>query len=192
MERKDINFGVEKIDHKWYFHFDAHSGTVNSMSVYKENSSIEIPEQLAMNIHNGIDNMAFYKVLFENGKYKYVNVVQATPEITDEKTDFDVNQSYYKIFENNADAQINFNHIGTTIKISATKSMKNIFKETFSHSEENLHKFYVCKKNDLSIMYKFLNINLTELINTDIEVEIGYKKSDCSVYCRKIFDYNYV
>ena len=26
MERKDIQFGVEKVQHTWYFHFDASTG----------------------------------------------------------------------------------------------------------------------------------------------------------------------
>ena len=36
MERKDLQFGVKKIQHQWYFHFDLDTGMVNSMSVNKQ------------------------------------------------------------------------------------------------------------------------------------------------------------
>ena len=74
MERKNVQFGVEKVQHTWYFHFNLDTGMVESMSVGKQSNSIEIPNTLAEAINSGSENMAFYKVLFENGKYKYINL----------------------------------------------------------------------------------------------------------------------
>ena len=67
MERKDLQFGVEKIQHQWYFHFDVDTGMVNSMSIHKQESSVPIPDSLAQDINSGNDNMMFYKVLFKDG-----------------------------------------------------------------------------------------------------------------------------
>lgn len=192
MERKDIKFGVEKIDHKWYFHFDTNTGIVNSMSVNKENSSIEIPSQLALNIQSGVDNMAFYKVVFENGAYRYINTVQAITEVSEEKNYKNENTNFYKIPDVLQDSQIVLTHKADKIFIGATQQMKNIIADTFDRTHTNSHKFYVCQKNDHSILHQLLDVDLNDLVDNELEFDVGLEKSQCSVYCRKVFDYCYV
>ena len=74
MERKDIQFGVEKVQHKWYFHFDAVTGMVESMSVIQQSNSVEIPDSLADAINSGSENMAFYKVTFKAVSYTHLTL----------------------------------------------------------------------------------------------------------------------
>ena len=52
---------------------------VESMSVIQQSNSVEIPDSLADAINSGSENMAFYKVTFKDGQYKYTNTVEVTP-----------------------------------------------------------------------------------------------------------------
>lgn len=191
MDRKDINFGVEKIDHKWYFHFEPSTGLVNSMSVHREDSSIEIPKQLAENIHNGIDNMSFYKVIFNNGEYQYINTVQATPEITQESTYNVKNIDFYKITNNNREAQIVFQQKSNLITVSATQSMKTVLQNAFKKNK-NTHKFFVCEKNDHSILHQMIEINLLDLVDQDITIPTDLQPNSYSIFCKKVLEYSHV
>ena len=190
MERKDIQFGVEKVQHTWYFHFDLDTGMVESMSVVKQSNSIKIPNTLAEAINSGSENMAFYKVLFENGKYKYINTVKVTPtENTANNSDV-INPSVYKLKENSLESKIVFKHLDKQILISATDTMKKTIKDSFN--KDSTHKFYVCKKNDHSILHKTIEINLFDLVNKNISVPVDVDKKDCSIFCRKILEYSHV
>jgi len=193
MERKDINFGVEKTDHKWYFHFDSSTGSINSMSVNKENSSLEIPTQLAENIQKGIDNMAFYKVVFKDGKYTHINTVEAQTTRSEEKINDDTgNIDVYKIGNNNTDTKIVFKHDKKILRISATDSMKTVIKNTFTEKKQNFHKFFICGKNDHSLLHKSLEIDLLDLIDSEIKIDMELQPNEYSIYCRKVFDYSNV
>tara|TARA_B100000927_G_scaffold22773_1_gene17302 strand:+ start:33 stop:605 length:573 start_codon:yes stop_codon:yes gene_type:complete len=190
MERKNIQFGVEKVQHTWYFHFDASTGMVESMSVVKQSNSIEIPNSLAEAINTGSENMAFYKVIFENGKYTYTNTVKVTPtENTTNNSDV-VNPSFYKLKENALESKIVFEHIDKQISISATETMKNTIKDSFK--KDSTHRFYLCKKNDHSILHKMIEINLHDLVDQNITVPVDVEKEDCSIFCRKILEYSHV
>lgn len=193
MERKDIIFGVEKIDHKWYFHFDAETGMVNSMSVHKEDSSLEISKELAENIQKGSDNMAFYKVVFKEGRYTYINTVQTPPAIANQKIDYYTgNTDIHKIAHNDKETKIIFRHVGNKLVISATDTMKDIICSTFTDQKQKIHKFYICAKNDHSLLHKTLEINLLDLSQSEIEVNIDVAPEQYSIYCRKVFEYDYV
>ena len=190
MERKDLQFGVDKIQHQWYFHFDVDTGMVNSMSVNKQNSSIAIPDSLAQDINSGNDNMTFYKVIFENGKYNYINTVKITPTVQTKNDSHTINTSFYKIKTNDSDAKILFQHRGTELSISATAPMQKIIKETFK--KDSIHRFFVCKKNDHSILHKTININLYDLCEKSITVALGIEKDSYTIYCRKLLEYSHV
>ena len=190
MERKDIQFGVEKVQHTWYFHFDASTGMVESMSVVKQSNSIEIPNSLAEAINTGSENMAFYKVIFENGKYTYVNTVKVTPKENVANNNDIVNPSFYKLQENNLESKIVFKHVDKQILISATESMKNLIKDSFK--KDSTHRFYVCKKNDHSILHKMIELNLHDLVDENVSVPVDVEKKDCSIFCRKILEYSHV
>lgn len=191
MERKDIEFGVEKVDHQWYFHFDKNTGTVNSMSINKQDSSIAIPDELAQSINDGADNMLFYKVIFENGKYTYVNAVQVpTENVSTVQSEQVENANFYKIDHSNAEAKIVFEHQMNEITISATQPMKDIIKETFE--QNHVHRFFICKRNDHSIFYKMLEVNLLDLCKKQITMPMEFTKGSYSIYCRKMLEYSYV
>ena len=190
MERKDIQFGVEKVQHTWYFHFDAGTGMVESMSVVKQSNSIEIPDTLAEAINKGSENMAFYKVLFENGKYKYINTVKVTPEENVANNNDVANINFYKLQENDLESKIVFTHTDKQILISATESMKHTIKDSFK--KDSTHRFYVCKKNDHSILHKMIELNLQDLVDQNITVPVDVEKKDCSIFCRKILEYSHV
>ena len=144
MERKDLQFGVDKIQHQWYFHFDVDTGMVNSMSVNKQDSSIAIPDSLAQDINSGNDNMTFYKVIFENGKYNYINTVKITPTVQTKNDSHTINTSFYKTKTNDSDAKILFQHRGTELSISATAPMQKIIKETFK--KDSIHRFFYLER----------------------------------------------
>ena len=190
MERKDLQFGVDKIQHQWYFHFDVDTGMVNSMSVNKQDSSIAIPDSLAQDINSGNDNMTFYKVIFEDGKYNYINTVKITPTVQTKNERHTINKSFYKIKINNSDAKILFEHRGTELSISATAPMQKIIKDTFK--KDSIHRFFVCKKNDHSILYKTINLNLYDLCEKSITVALGIGKYSYTIYCRKLLEYSHV
>tara|TARA_B100000424_G_C22800922_1_gene429568 strand:+ start:72 stop:644 length:573 start_codon:yes stop_codon:yes gene_type:complete len=190
MERKDLQFGVDKIQHQWYFHFDVDTGMVNSMSVNKQDSSIAIPDSLAQDINSGNDNMTFYKVIFEDGKYNYINTVKITPTVQTKNERHTINKSFYKIKINNSDAKILFEHRGTELSISATAPMQKIIKDTFK--KDSIHRFFVCKKNDHSILYKTINLNLYDLCEKSITVALGIEKDSYTIYCRKLLEYSHV
>mgnify|MGYP001206827273 FL=1 len=190
MERKDLQFGVDKIQHQWYFHFDVDTGMVNSMSVNKQDSSIAIPDSLAQDINSGNDNMTFYKVIFEDGKYNYINTVKITPTVQTKNERHTINKSFYKIKINNSDAKILFEHRGTELSISATAPMQKIIKDTFK--KDSIHRFFVCKKNDHSILYKTINLNLYDLCEKSITVALGIGKDSYTIYCRKLLEYSHV
>jgi len=190
MERKDLQFGVKKIPHQWYFHFDLDTGMVNSMSVNKQDSSIAIPDSLAQDINSGNDNMAFYKVIFKDGKYSYINTVKVTPTDQFNSNKEIYNSSFYKIKANNSDTKILFKHKDKEISISATATMQKIIKDTFK--TDSVHRFFVCKKNDHSILYKTIELNLYDLCEQSITVPLDIKKDSYSIYCRKLLEYSHV
>tara|TARA_B100000424_G_scaffold241213_1_gene209188 strand:+ start:312 stop:884 length:573 start_codon:yes stop_codon:yes gene_type:complete len=190
MERKDLQFGVEKIQHQWYFHFDVDTGMVNSMSVNKQDSSVAIPDSLAQDINSGNDNMTFYKVVFKDGKYSYINTVKVTPtvqNINDKEID---NTTFYKIKANNSDTKILFEHKDKELSISATATMQKIIKDTFK--ADSVHRFFVCNKNDHSILHKTIELNLYDLCGQSITVPLDIAKDSYSIYCRKLLEYGYV
>lgn len=190
MERKDLQFGVEKIQHQWYFHFDVDTGMVNSMSVNKQDSSVAIPDSLAQDINSGNDNMTFYKVVFKDGKYSYINTVKVTPtvqNINDKEID---NTTFYKIKANNSDTKILFEHKDKELSISATATMQKIIKDTFK--ADSVHRFFVCKKNDHSILHKTIELNLYDLCEQSITVPLDIAKDSYSIYCRKLLEYSHV
>ena len=190
MERKDIQFGVEKVQHKWYFHFDAVTGMVESMSVIQQSNSVEIPDSLADAINSGSENMAFYKVTFKDGQYKYTNTVEVTPEENVSNDNDIVNPNFYKLKENDLESKIVFKHTDKQILISATESMKNTIKNSFK--QDSTHRFYVCKINDHSILHKMIELDLHDLIDQNITVPVDVEKKDCSIFCRKILEYSHV
>ena len=190
MERKDLQFGVEKIQHQWYFHFDVDTGMVNSMSIHKQDSSVPIPDSLAQDINSGNDNMMFYKVLFKDGKYSYVNTVKVTPTVQHNSDTEITNTTFYKIKENNSDTKILFEHRDKELSISATATMQKIIKDTFKAN--SVHRFFICKKNDHSILHKTIELNLFDLCEQSITVPLDIAKNNYSIYCRKLLEYSHV
>ena len=53
-------------------------------------------------------------------------------------------------------------------------------------------RFYVCKKNDHSILHKMIELNLQDLVDQNITVPVDVEKKDCSIFCRKILEYSHV
>ena len=190
MERKDLQFGVDKIQHQWYFHFDVDTGMVNSMSVNKQESSVAIPESVAQDINSGKDNMTFYKVVFENGQYTYVNTVKVTPTLQNKVDQEITNTTFYKIQPNDSNTKILFEHKGTELCISATEQMQKIIKDTFK--ADSLHRFFVCKKNDHSILHKTIELNLYDLCTQSVTVPLDIAKDSYTIYCRKLLEYSHV
>jgi hypothetical protein len=118
--------------------------------------------------------------------------VQAITEVSEEKNYKNENKNFYKIPDVLQDSQIVLTHKANKIFISATQQMKGIIQETLDHKQSNSHKFYVCQKNDHSILHALLDVELNDLVHKELEFDIGLEKSQCSVYCRKVFDYCYV
>ena len=68
--------------------------------------------------------------------------------------------------------------------------MKHTIKDSFK--KDSTHRFYVCKKNDHSILYKMIELNLQDLVDQNITVPVDIEKKDCSIFCRKILEYSHV
>ena len=68
--------------------------------------------------------------------------------------------------------------------------MKDLIKDSFK--KDSTHRFYVCKKNDHSILHKMIELNLHDLVDENISVLVDVEKKDCSIFCRKILEYSHV
>jgi hypothetical protein len=189
--KKNILKGLDKM----FVTFDSESGKILSCSVNESPNSLPIDNQLGEKFIMGIESMFNYKIQYMQGIYKLSkrDVVQKENLIVQNKTNTIINQGVYKI-PNKTN-----NHKGILIKILEKQkkiefvideNFKNTLKITVTDTNQRIHNFYSCKKNDATQLDRIFEINLYELATKKM-LSFDYTPNDeVDIYCKKVFDYS--
>jgi hypothetical protein len=189
--KKNILKGLDKM----FVTFDSESGKILSCSVNELPNSLPIDNQLGEKFIMGIESMFNYKIQYMQGIYKLSkrDVVQKENLIVQNKTNTIINQGVYKI-PNKTN-----NHKGILIKILEKQkkiefvideNFKNTLKITVTDTNQRIHNFYSCKKNDATQLDRIFEINLYELATKKM-LSFDYTPNDeVDIYCKKVFDYS--
>lgn len=175
--------------------FDLESGKILSCSVSESHNSVPIDNQLGEKFIMGLESMFNYKIEYVQGIYKLCKrgVVQKEGLIVQNSTNNIVNKNVYKIPNKTKD------HKGILIRILKKQkkiefiideNFKNTLKVTVSDTNQRMHNFYSCKKNDATQLDQIFEVNLYELT---IKKTISFDytpRDEVDIYCKKVFDYS--